>query len=44
VLGHIALSVVPFRLGSACKGIEFWNSMNDSIPPPRITSSQFFFD
>jgi hypothetical protein len=44
VLGHIALSVVPFRLGSTCKGIEFGNVVNDSIPPSRITSSQFFFD
>jgi hypothetical protein len=44
VLGYIALSVVLFRLGSTCKGVEFWNIVNDSIPPPRITSSQFFFD
>jgi hypothetical protein len=44
VRGHITLCMVPFRLGSTCKGIEFRNSLNDSIPPPRITSSQFFFD
>jgi hypothetical protein len=44
VLGHITLSMVPFRLGSTYKGIEFGNSVNDSIPPPRIASSQFFFD